>query len=503
MKSFRRSLQLALATLVALLVPVVAVAQSGAGLALETNRYYTDQGRALVEGAVEIPYTLLTFEPSGDVLKSSAVIEMMVDRADGEQVYRTEHEITPEAINDQMAASERVSSIETFAIYAPPGEYTARARVTDGASGRTYEVSKSLIVPENQPLFSDVLLSNRVQKDVRLQEGAYLPYLIGTTMFNPNPKNVFQKDSPLLYFYYEVNPEAVTGSSEAPDAITLRMDIVGSGGTTVKALGERSIKITDERNFDLGAFNIAGLVPGRYRLVLTCEAGCPSGESTASEFEVQSAARPVAFLEPTRPAPSASESSAELQYYTDLSPAQVDSVVGVLDLMFTSNQKQLLETLNPDGKVRFLNRFWDSVDPNPETPQNEFKAEFEQRVAYADQFFGTLQRQGHDTARGEIYLIYGEPTERIDRPVEATVGPYVIWNYSNQGETFAFGDFNKNGEYRMIYSTDENHPGDPTIQNLVDTDSSTSSPSFLRTSRGYETVINDIRQNRVTTGYQQ
>ncbi|MDX1660158.1 MAG: GWxTD domain-containing protein [Gemmatimonadota bacterium] len=500
MKSYRRSIQLLIAAFVASLVPAVAVAQTGAGLALETNRYYTGQGRALVEGAVEIPYTLLTFEPAGEVLKSRAVVEVTVDREDGEQVYRTEHEITPEAINEQMAASDRVSSIETFAIYAPPGEYTARARITDDASGRTYEVSRSLDVPERQPLFSDVLLSNHVQKDVRLQEGAYLPYLIGTTMFNPNPKNVFHQDSPLLYFYYEVNPEAIEAASSAPESLTLGMEIVGNGGTTVKDLGERTIKITDERNFDLGAFNIAGLVPGRYRLMLRCETGCPPELETAVEFEVRAAATPVAFLERERPA--AAENPG-VKYYAGFSEAQVDSVVGILDLMFTANQKQLLETLSTEGKIRFLNRFWDSVDPDPATPANEFKNAFEQRVAYADQFFGTLQRDGHDTDRGEIYLIYGEPTERIDRPVEATVGPYVIWNYSNQGETFAFGDFNKNGEYRLIYSTDENHPGDPTIQNLVDTDQATSSPSFLRTSRGYERVITDIRQNRVTTGYQQ
>lgn len=496
MKPFHRSFPFLIA---ALLAPALAFAQSGgAGLALETNRYYTGQGRALVEGAVEIPYPLLTFASQGDVLTSRAVVEMTIDREDGEQVYRAEHEIAPEAINPQMASSERVSSIETFAIYAPPGSYTARARVTDSASGRTYEISAPLSVPESQPLFSDMLLSNHVQKDVRLQEGSYLPYLIGTTMFNPNPKNVFHKDSPLLYFYYEVNPEALASSS--PESLTLGMTIVDANGGVVKDLGERMIKISDDRNFDLGAFNIAGLVPGRYRLALSCKSGCPADVSTAADFEVRAAAQQAAFLE--RPEPAAGADPG-LKYYAGMTPAQVDSVVGVVDMMMTTNQRQLLETLNADGKIRFLNRFWDSLDPNPATPENEFKAAFEQRVAYADQFFGTLQRAGHDTARGEIYLLYGEPTEQIDRPVEATVGPYVIWNYTNQGETFAFGDFSKNGEYRLIYSTDENHPGDPTIQNIVDNDSGTSSASFLRTSRGYENVILDIRQNRVSRGYQQ
>lgn len=499
MTSIRRAFPVLIA---ALLAPAAVSAQSGTGLALETNRYYTGQGRALVEGAVEVPYTLLTFDADGDVLRSRAVVEVSIDRADGEQVYRTEHEIAPEAINAQMAASDRVSSIETFAIYAPAGEYTARARVTDSSSGRTYEVSKSLTVAESHPLFSDVLLSNHVQKDVRLQEGSYLPYLIGTTMFNPNPRNVFHQDSPLLYFYYEVNPEAIESGPDT-ETLSFRMTIVGADGNRVKDLGERMIKLGDDRNFDLGAFNIAGLVPGRYELRLTCEAGCPSDARTSEAFEVRSPAGQLAFLEPAAPSSSGGSAAPELKYYAALSPAQIDSVVSVLDLLFTTNQKQLLETLSPEGKVRFLNRFWDSVDQDPSTPQNEFKTEFEQRVAYANQFFGTLQRAGYDTARGEIYLLFGEPTERIDRPVEATVGPYVIWNYSNRGETFAFGDFSKNGEYRLIYSTDENHPGDPTIQGLVDTDSSTANPSFLRTSRGYERVILDIRQNRVSTGYSQ
>jgi hypothetical protein len=145
----------------------------------------------------------------------------------------------------------------------------------------------------------------------------------------------------------------------------------------------------------------------------------------------------------------------------------------------------------------------ESADPNPETPDNEFKQAVEQRLAYANQFFTSSQNPGYKTDRGRIYLLYGPPTERIDKPVEATVGPYVIWTYSGQGETFAFGDFRKDGSYQLIYSTDERFPGDPSIQNLVDTDTGTSSPTFLRTGRGYESIILDIRQHRTGTGYQQ
>lgn len=478
-----------------LALPVSSLAQDGS-LALETNRFYSEQGRTLIEGAVEIPYTLMTFEREGETLRAKANVEVMVEQADGESVYNTSHEITAEAINEAMAGSERVSTIETFAIYAPAGEYTAKARVTDITSGEAFEVSRPLVVPATPPLISDMLMANQVRKDVRLQEGAYLPYLIGTTMFNPNPRRAFYRDSPMLYFYYEVNPEALT---EPHESVGLDMRVKDASGAVVKDLGKRTITVTEDRNFDVGAFSIAGLKPGRYQLEVTC-ADCGSGLSSASPFDVLPPhTERLAFLEPETPMSQAST----LQYYGDYSLAQVDSVIATLDIFLTPAQQDLLETLNETGKKQFLNRFMESADPRPDTPENEFKQAVEQRLAYANQFFTSSQKPGYETDRGRIYMLYGPPTETIDKPVEATVGPYVIWTYSGQGETFAFGDFRKDGSYQLIYSTDERFPGDPSIQNLVDTDTGTSSPTFLRTNRGYESIILDIRQHRTGTGYQQ
>jgi GWxTD domain-containing protein len=488
----RRLLWLPLALFV---FPATTLAQDGS-LALETNRFYSEEGRTLIEGAVEIPYTLMTFERDGETLRAKANVEVMVEKAGGESVYNTSHEITAEAFNEAMAGSERVSTIETFAIYAPAGEYTTKARVTDMSSGKSFEVSTPLVVPATPPLISDMLMANQVRKDVRLQEGAYLPYLIGTTMFNPNPRRAFYRDSPMLYFYYEVNPEALT---EPHENVALDMRVKDAGGVVVKDLGKRTITVTEDRNFDVGAFSIAGLKPGRYQLEVVC-ADCGSGLSSSSAFEVLPPhTERLAFLDPETPAAQAPA----LQYYGEFSLAQVDSVISVLDIFLTPAQQELLETLNETGKKQFLNRFMESADPNPETPDNEFKQAVEQRLAYANQFFTSSQNPGYKTDRGRIYLLYGPPTEQIDKPVEATVGPYVIWTYSGQGETFAFGDFRKDGSYQLIYSTDERFPGDPSIQNLVDTDTGTSSPTFLRTGRGYESIILDIRQHRTGTGYQQ
>ena len=479
-------------------LPATSLAQ-GASLALETNRFYSEQGRTLVEGAVEIPYTLMTFQRDGETLRARANVEVIVEKTGGESVYNTSHEITAEAFNEAMAASDRVSTIETFAIYAPAGEYTTKARVTDINSGRSFEVSNPLVVPSTPPLISDMLMANQVRKDVRLQEGAYLPYLIGTTMFNPNPRRAFYRDNPMLYFYYEVNPEALP---EPHESVALDMRVKDGSGAVVKDLGKRTITVTEDRNFDVGAFSIAGLKEGRYELEVFC-ADCGSGVAATSTFEVMAPhAERLAFLEPQAPAGQPGQPTA-LAHYADLSLAQVDSVIGVMSIFLTPAQQQLLSTLNENGKKQFLNRFIESADPQPETPENEFMQAVDQRLAYANQFFTSSQKPGYKTDRGQVYMLYGEPTENIDRPVEAAVGPYVIWNYSHSGETFAFADLRKDGSYQLIYSTDERFPGDPQIQGLVDTDTGTSSPTFLRTGRGYEAIILDIRQHRTGTGFQQ
>lgn len=481
----------------AVLVPVPAMSQDQASLALEVNRYYGQEERALIEGSVEIPFPLLTFSSAGETLRADGRVEVVIENAAGEEVYRMEREIRPEAMSEQMASSGRVSTIETFAIYAPPGEYVARARLTDQTSSETYEVSRSLGIPEQQPFFSDVLLSNHVQKDVRLDEGSYLPYLIGNAMFHPSPRGVFYKDSPLVYFYYEVNPETIEQSEGTVD-LTM---VLRNGSEVVKDFGRREIKVAEGKNFDLGAFNIGGLSPGRYELIVRCTS-CPDSIGTQDAFEVRDAQERLAFLAPPQP----ETQGPPLKYYADLSPAQVDSVVDVMEIWFTTQQRDLLGTLNTQGRVQFLNRFWDSLDADPSigdpaTPENEAKEIFEQRVAYADQFFTSSQRLGRDTDRGRIYLLFGAPTERIDRPVEATLGPYQIWNYSNQGETFAFGDFRRDGDYRLIYSTDERFPGDPQIQTQVD-ESGSRRESFLPGGRGYERIVEDIRTYRTTTGFQ-
>ena len=117
----------------ALLVPATALAQGGS-LALETNRFYSEQGRTLIEGAVEIPYTLMTFQRDGETLRARANVEVIVEKSDGESVYNTSHEITAEAFNEAMAGSDRTGVPRAAAIASRSESTASMSRPTPGVT---------------------------------------------------------------------------------------------------------------------------------------------------------------------------------------------------------------------------------------------------------------------------------------------------------------------------------------------------------------------------------
>jgi len=89
-------------------------------------------------------------------------------------------------------------------------------------------------------------------------------------------------------------------------------------------------------------------------------------------------------------------------------------------LLTPEQKKQYAALTTPDERVAFVNNFWAAFDPTPGTPQNEFRAEFERRVAFADATFSTPKVPGRNTDRGAIFAFLGPPTFAAVAGVSAT-----------------------------------------------------------------------------------
>jgi len=78
----------------------------------------------------------------------------------------------------------------------------------------------------------------------------------------------------------------------------------------------------------------------------------------------------------------------------------------------------------------FIEAFWKQREPNPNTPENEFKKEHYRRIKHANQWLGRESPgPGWRTDMGRIYITLGEP-ESIEKYENlADVYPVIIWFY--------------------------------------------------------------------------
>src|ERR1044072_4893597 len=77
--------------------------------------------------------------------------------------------------------------------------------------------------------------------------------------------------------------------------------------------------------------------------------------------------------------------------------------VNDVDLILTKSERDAWAKLaTDDEREQFIKDFWRTRDPDPDTEENEFKEQYFERVAYANEHFSS-GKPGRMTDRGRIY----------------------------------------------------------------------------------------------------
>jgi GWxTD domain-containing protein len=95
-------------------------------------------------------------------------------------------------------------------------------------------------------------------------------------------------------------------------------------------------------------------------------------------------------------------------------------VLDEASLFLDNEQLKAFKRMKLGERERFLEEFWNGLDPTSGTARNEIREEFFRRVAYANAHFSFFQK-GMLSDRGRIYVRYGEP-DLIERQVVPTTG---------------------------------------------------------------------------------
>jgi GWxTD domain-containing protein len=126
---------------------------------------------------------------------------------------------------------------------------------------------------------------------------------------------------------------------------------------------------------------------------------------------------------------------------------------GPVNIILSDVEKKAFGQLKSEAeRQQFIDNFWGSRNANPSSRVNEFKQEFEGRVAKANALFGgDSSREGWQTERGRYYLLLGEPKSRAQFKGYGQLRPIELWFYSGKKEYPQLPAF----FYLMFFERDE------------------------------------------------
>jgi GWxTD domain-containing protein len=141
--------------------------------------------------------------------------------------------------------------------------------------------------------------------------------------------------------------------------------------------------------------------------------------------------------------------------------------------IITDDERRAFKKLaTDDERERFIEEFWRRRDPDPDTDENEYREEYYERIAYANEHFAS-GIPGWKSDRGRIYITWGKPDEVETHPSGGsyeresyeggggtTTYPFERWFYRylpgvGSGIEIEFVDPTGSGEYRIARNPDE------------------------------------------------
>jgi GWxTD domain-containing protein len=180
---------------------------------------------------------------------------------------------------------------------------------------------------------------------------------------------------------------------------------------------------------------------------------------------------PFSFGQDSRSAQDPSQKTRKVK--PELKKAYRDWLDKDVTYIITDEERKAFKKLaTDDERERFIEEFWRRRDPDPDTDENEFKEEYYERIAYANEHFAS-GIPGWKTDRGRIWIMYGKPDGQethpmggmYDRPSYEGGGststyPFETWFYRylpgvGSGIEIEFVDPTGSGEYRLARNPNE------------------------------------------------
>jgi len=374
----------------------------------DSHQFFGTRG-TLLEIYYQVPNTSLKFTPTTEGTWWATYITMLeILDPDGNVIYRKTVTNDVEVTVEEQTQKDSSYSINTFRVEIEPDLYEARLTIGDPNS----KLEGTAVLPlevdlRPVPGISDIQLASRARalteddfdpegnfkgKAELVKDDYFVAPLASRRQVSP--------DGNLLYFFLELLTD--------PGKHTFTYDIYDEPGRLVDS---------GEAGFDGGGIagtafsvNAGGWTQGEYTI-----RGRLTNDDTK---EVVGERESFFWIGPETP-----ETVTEVARVTDvpMTDREFEQILHEIGFIASEGEIIQLKAAPPEGRWTMVDHFWAVRDPDPTTPENEFKIEYYRRLAYVREHFATGYTDGLDTDVGRIYVKYGPPDEIVDNPLGAGI----------------------------------------------------------------------------------
>ena len=339
----------------------------------------------------------------------------------------------------------------------PAGTYSLELKTLDLNSNKAGVKKAQLFLPDFK---TDSLQLSDIQLALDLKEDTTeVKFNKSGMKVLPNPRREYIAKQGLLYLYAEVY-NLRFDSEGNKKGYSLSFSVLDSNSSNPKDYGSMIHTKPGNTAVVVSALNVGSLLPGNYFLQVSAK-DLDSGEETKKTKPFRVLASPV--LE------AAGEPGTE---------EEAKNLRKILSYIATRDELRMYDQLNLSGKRQFITEFWKKKDPDPSTPENEFKIEYYRRWEEAQRKYSTTKegkdswkKDGWKTDMGRVYIIYGEPDniERYPLTIDSKAWEKWYYDYIQGGVFFIFVDEQGYGVYRLAHSTAKGEIKDPAWEDRLDT----------------------------------
>jgi GWxTD domain-containing protein len=318
----------------------------------------------------------------------------------------------------------------------PNGTYDFELQISDkNKSVQPVPYSQSVVIdfPSDKPVFSGIqLVKSYTKSDAQtvLTKSGYdlVPYVY----------NFYPASESRMIFYSELyNMDKVV--PEGQNYFLSYFIETFENHMTMFEFARVKKEIVRPVGVTLAEFNITNLATGNYNLVL--EARNQKNEIVTTQkifFQRNNPEAKLTFSNLTNENPN--------NTFADRI-TKIDSLKECISCTFPISSgierafiKDMLKTSSLQELQKYFYGFW--LRRDEKNPEKAWLA-YNEQVKIANFNFKTPVKKGYQTDRGRVYLEYGPPNTRSERPSEPSTYPYEIWQYytlsnSQRNKKFVF-----------------------------------------------------------------